>query len=196
MSDLYERLEELQDMTRILAADVTRLGQRLGERSIQAATTEEQDGVRRAYVRAVFALVEAVIQQHKRLLLDLLSRGLVAMQPSVVGALSEQAYVVDDNGTVTTRDQYLQLRRKLRAVYRSAGEALGTPLGVRYDDAGWRAFSEAVRIRDRITHPQTYEDCHISGDDLDTVDLGHKWFRGVNDEFVRIAGLHRKHHHW
>jgi hypothetical protein len=74
--------------------------------------------------------------------------------------------------------------------------AFGTPLSVRYDEAGWRAFSEAVKMRDRITHPLTFNDCHVSGDDLDTVDSGHKWFKNLNKEFVRLARLHRKTHAW
>lgn len=196
MSDLYGRLEELVGMTRVLGADVDRLRRRLGKRSIQAATTAAQEGARRAYVRGVFALIEAVVEQHKRLLLELASHGFVRLQPEVTQALLERGYVVDDNGRVSARDQYLQMRRKLRAVYRAAGEAFGTPLAVRYDDAGWRAFTEAVKMRDRITHPLTYDDCDISGDDLDTLDGGHKWFRKVNTEFVRLARLHRKHHQW
>ena len=196
MSDLYDRLEEIQDMSRVLTGDVERLRAQLGSRSIQDAITDEQSGARRAYVRAVFALVEAIVEQHKRLLLDLGARHVVTLDASAQAVLSEETYVVADNGAVSSREQYLQLRRKIRLVYRLAAEALAQPLTVRYDDQGWQQFGEAIEIRDRITHPKSYADCQICGEDLDTVDRGHDWFRGLNNEFVRAAREHREHHQW
>ena len=64
MSDLYTRLEEIQGMNRVLSDDAHRLSTQLGDRSIQP---DEQAGLRRAYVRALFALIEAIVEQHKRL---------------------------------------------------------------------------------------------------------------------------------
>lgn len=183
-------------MTRVLAADVERLRAQLGSRSIQDDITNGEGGARRAYARAVFALIEAVVEQHKRLLIDLGTRQVVALDAPAQAALAEHTYMVADNGTVSARNQYLQLRRKLRLVYRLAAETLGQPFAVRYDDHGWQQFGEAVEIRDRITHPKTYADCEISGDDLDTVDRGHEWFRTLNNEFVRVAREHRQVHQW
>lgn len=196
MVDLYDRLEEIQGMTRVLAADVKRLATGVGDRSIQAEITEEHAGARRAYIRAVFSLVEAIVEQHKRLLLDLAANGFVTLNSPVREALSEQIYVIDDSGSVSTREQYVQLRRKLRAVYRAAAEAFGTALVVRYDDQGWQAFGTALKVRDRITHPKSYADCDISGDDLVTVDAAEAWFREVNSEFVRVAREHRSTRRW
>ena len=191
MADLYDRLDEIQGMTRVLTAHAKRLATGVGDRSVQAEITEEHAGTRRVYVRAVFSFVEAIVEQHKRLLLDLASNGYVTLNPAVREALAEQVYVIDDNGSVSTREQYVQLRRKLRAVYRAAGEAFGTALVGHYDGQGWQAFDTALKVRDRITHPKSYADCDISGDDLVTVDAAEAWFRKVNSEFVRVAREHR-----
>jgi len=196
MSDLYDRLEEIQGMTRVLIGDVVQLRGQLGGRSIQDAPREEEYGARRAYVRAVFALVEATVEQHKRLLLDLFARHSVVFDSSTHTVLLEQIYFADDNGNVSVREQYLQLRRKVRLVYRVAGETLGHALVVRFDNQGWQDFGAAIKIRDRITHPKSFEDCHIEGDDLDTVDAGHDWFRQLSNEFVRVAREHRAQHQW
>jgi hypothetical protein len=195
MSDLYDRLEEIQRMVRVLTRDADTLRGPLGGRSIQDDVTDQQAGARRAYVRAVFALVEAVVEQHKRLLLDLAARQVIVLDPQTRAALAEQTYTVADNGIISGRDQYLQLRRKLRLVYRVASEVLGR-MAVPYDDHGWQRFGEAIAIRDRITHPKTYADCDIAGDDLDTVDGGHNWFRAVNNEFIRVAREHRQGRGW
>src|SRR5579864_8322422 len=125
MADLYNRLEEIQGMTRILSRDVELLQLHLGERVISAGVTNLEEANRRFYVRAVFALIEAVVEQHKRLLLDLAERGAIMLAPGVREVLSERIYVIKDNGDIADRGQYLQLQRKLRALYRAAGESLG-----------------------------------------------------------------------
>jgi hypothetical protein len=193
MADLYDRLDEIQGMTRVLTEDVDRLRPLTGE---DVTISNDEEANRRFYVRAVFALVEAVLEQHKRLLLDLAERGTIALPAGVRQALSEQAPFVKDNGTVAYREQYLQLERKLRAVYHAAGEAFRQPLAVSFGDTGWQSFRTALNVRDRITHPKTYEDCHVDGDSLDTVNQGHEWFRAVNNEFVRVAREHRQVHNW
>jgi hypothetical protein len=80
----------------------------LGERSIQVSLTEIEEASRRFYVRAIFSLIEAVVEQHKRLLMDLAERGSITLGPGVREALSERVYVVKENGTVGEREQYLQ----------------------------------------------------------------------------------------
>jgi hypothetical protein len=71
MSSLCDRLEEIQGLIKLFAGDVEQLASRLGPRA-PVEMDGEIAGVRRAYARAVFALVEALAEQHKRLLLDLL----------------------------------------------------------------------------------------------------------------------------
>lgn len=196
MSDLYDRIEELQGMARVLTADVARLRQRLGSPDIQADVSEDEETARRHCVRSVFTLIEALVEQHKRLLLDLAKSSVITLQSGVVETLSERVYAAKDNGTVTEREQYLPLLRKLRAVYRAAGEGFGDPLVVEFGDTGWPAFQNAITIRDRLTHPKTFHDCQVSGEDLNTVDAAEVWYRALNNEYVRVARAHRAAHNW
>ncbi len=196
MSSLYNRIEEIQEMVKILTSDVEYLRPRLGERSIQVALSDSEESNRRFYIRAIFSLIEAVVEQHKRLLLDLADQNMISLGPGVIEALSERAHVIKRNGTVGDRKQYLQLKRKLRAVYHVAGTAFGQTLSVNFGDQGWQSFGEALDIRDRLTHPKTFEDCHVDEDALETVDQGHEWFRNLNNEFVRVASAHREDHNW
>src|SRR5262245_58032716 len=110
MSDLYDRLEEIQGMARTLIGDLKQLSQLLGDRSIQADVTDEQSANRRFYVRAVFALIEALVEQHKKLLLDLADRKVITLDHGVSMAFSEKIYVVRDNGAVSEREQYIQMQ--------------------------------------------------------------------------------------
>jgi hypothetical protein len=161
MGDLYNRIEEIQGMVRILTSDVDYLRSSLGERSIQVDLSEIEEANRRFYVRAIFSLIEEVVEQHKRLLLDLAEQNIITLSPGVNEALSERAYVVNQNGTVREREQYLQLERKLRAVYRAAGEAFHQSLDTDFGGQGWQTFRKALDIRDRLTHPKTFDNCHV-----------------------------------
>src|SRR5689334_7628535 len=140
MADLYDRIEEIQGMTRTLIGDLERLRPLLGDSTRPTEINGQEEANRRFYVRAIFALVEAVVEQHKRLLLDLAGRGTITLGVGVREALSEQTYAVKDNGAVVERGQYLQLQRKLRAVYRAAEEAFGQKIQVNFGDEGWAAF--------------------------------------------------------
>jgi hypothetical protein len=97
-------------MVRVLTGDVERLRPLLGARTIQAPVSDEEEANRRFYVR---------------LILDLAHRKTVTLSEGVLASLSENTCTVTDSGTVVERGQYLQLQRKLRLLYRSAGEALG-----------------------------------------------------------------------
>jgi len=196
MSDLYTNLTDLHDMARTLIDDVEVLRPHLGSTAIEIEKTPEEKANRRFFVRAVFALVEAVVEQHKRLLLELQRTGRVSMEQCDVAVLSEKIYYAKDNGAVQQRDQYLSLKSKLRAVYRIAGEAFGRPLSVDFGGTGWPSFGKSIAIRDRITHPKTMDECRVSSENLETVEEGHSWFRGLQNEYVRVAREHRSESGW
>ena len=196
MADLYDRLEEIQGMTRILGEDVTYLRPLLGELNIQVAPSTADESNRRSYVRAIFALIEAVVEQHKRLLLDLAERGSVSIAPAERLALSERTYVVKDNGAVVEKDQFLSFARKIKLVYRTAAVAFNQTLRVQVGGHHWDAFLKATQIRDRITHPKTFHECHPDEDDIAEVETSHDWFRTLSNEFVRVAREHRQAHQW
>jgi hypothetical protein len=188
MTDIYDRLDEIEGITRVLVGDVDRLRRLVGG---QVAISDEQESNRRLYVRAVFALVEALVEQHKQLLLDLVKQGSIALAAGIREALSENAPYVKDNGTVQYRMQFLQIERKLRAVYCAAGAAFKQPLVVDYTGSGWQSFQAALGVRNRLTHPKTFRDCYVDEDALSSVDRGHDWFRALSNEFTRVAQEYR-----
>jgi hypothetical protein len=189
-------MEEIQGMVRILTSDVEYLKQRLRDSFDQLDVAQSEMANRRFYVRSVFSLIEAVVEQHKRLILDLMDRNKITLGKGIREVLSETIYVVKDNGTIGQREQYLQLERKLRAVYRAADEAFGQHIAITFGDEGWKYFRKALDVRDRLTHPKTFDDCDVDEIAIETVDLGHTWFRELNNEFVRVARIHRENHGW
>src|SRR5580658_3813945 len=114
--DLYGRLEELQGMTRLLIDDVGRLQGELGAGMPDPSDAQQTN--RRFYIRAVFALVEAFVEQHRRLLVELAQHGVIPLPEKKLLRLREMKAVTLPDGSVEEQGQYLQLFDKIKVVYR------------------------------------------------------------------------------
>ena len=187
--DLYDRLEELQGMTHLLIDDVAFLKPKCGE--LNPNVTDEEKATRRFYIRAVFALVEAFVEQHRRLLLELCESNKIELKEKTRKRLQEIKEVFRDDGTVEEQVQYLQIFDKIKEVYKAAGVGFGQRLSVTFGDRGWTTFKAAMEIRNRITHPKNVNDCWIFEDALKTVNDANDWFKKLQNEFVRVAREHR-----
>ena len=192
--DLYDRLVELQGMTHLLIDDVTLLRSKVGELSPNA--TNEEKANRRFYTRAVFALVEAFVEQHQRLLLDLCESNKIDLGEKTRKRLQEIKEVFREDGTVEEHVQYLQIFHKIKEVYKAAGVGFGQPLNVTFGDSGWTTFRAAMEIRNRVTHPKNVQDCWIFEGALKTAIEANEWFRGLQNEFIRVAREHQAAHRW
>jgi hypothetical protein len=183
--DLYARLEELQGMTRLLIDDVDRLQGELGAGNPDPS--EPQQTNRRCYIRAVFALVEAFVEQHRRLLVELAAHQMITLLPQKLQRLREIRAVTLPDGTVGEQEQYLQLFDKIKMVYKAASVGFGQSLKVTFGDKGWVTFKDAMEIRHRVTHPKRVEDCWIFETNIQTAMAAHGWFKKLQNEFVRVA---------
>jgi hypothetical protein len=112
MRNFQPALTELQGMTRLLIDDVTLLKPITGE--LNPDVTPEQQANRRFYVRAVFALVEAFVEQHRRLLLDLCEIRRITLPEKKYQKLREIRAVSLEDGTVEEQPQYLQIFDKIK----------------------------------------------------------------------------------
>jgi hypothetical protein len=130
--DLYDRLVELQGMTHLLIDDVALLRPKVGE--LDPNVTAEEKANRRFYVRAVFALVEAFVEQHRRLLLELCESSEIELKEKTRKRLREIKEVFSEDGTVEEHEQYLQIFAKIKEVYKAAGIGFGQPLKVTFGD--------------------------------------------------------------
>jgi hypothetical protein len=192
--DLYERLVELQGMTRLLIDDVELLKPKIGE--LKPDISDEEKANRRFYVRAVFALVEAFVEQHRRLLLELCAANRIQLNEKSQRQLRQVKEVFMEDGTTVEHEQYLKIFDKIKAVYKAAVEGFGEPLKVTFGDSGWITFKDAMQVRNGITHPKRAEDCWIHDGALASVNEANAWFKLLQNEFVRVARKHRAANGW
>jgi hypothetical protein len=158
--------------------------------------TDEEKANRRFYIRAVFALVDAFVEQHRRLLLELCESNKVELKEKTRKKLQEIKEVFREDGTVEEQVQHLQIFDKIKEVYKDAGAAFGQPLNVTCGDTGWTTFKAAMKIRHRVTHPKIVRDCWIFELELKTVNDAYEWFKTLQNEFVRVARENRTANGW
>ena len=177
MNDHLSRLDQIEGVVRALGSDVRRLWETCIRLRVPVEFDSEAAGVRRQYVRAVFALIEAVVEQNRRLLLDLLASGVISL----------------DSGTAQGLHpcQGRPLQEKISAVYKAAEAAFGQSI-----DVARAPLKDAKGIRNRLTHPKSFDECQVCVLDLDKVEEVEKWFRELNNKFIRVAQDHQRARRW
>jgi hypothetical protein len=131
----------------------------VGER--EPDPSSEQNAHRLFYIRAVFVLVEAFAEQHRRLLIELADTGVIAIPEKKLMALREIREVLSDDGTVEEQQKYLHIYDKIKTVYKAAGDGFGQELNVTFGDHSWTTFKAAMELRNQVTHPKRVDDCWI-----------------------------------
>lgn len=178
MIDLSDRLDELNSITHTFKGDVAFFRERC-DLSQPVETSSDASAIHRAYVRAVFALIEALLHQHKSLLLDLADNKIVLLDEKTLDRLRESK-------------RFMGLKEKVKAVCKAASHAFGQKLQVDFSTSGWRMFVKAIDPRDQITHPKSFCECSIQIWDIEAVEQAEGWFQAMHNEFVRLAREHQK----
>lgn len=189
--DLYSDLDELRGMTHLLIDDVNMLRSKIAERNPDPS--DDEKAYRRFYVRAVFALVEAFVEQHRRLLIHLCDAGKIQLTDNELDELRGIKQIFDGGGAVV-REQptYMGTFDKIKRVYNAAADGFDSSLTIAFADHHWREFRDAMEVRNRITHPKNIQDCCILEALLQKVIAAHEWFKALQNDFVRIAREHRE----
>jgi hypothetical protein len=152
------------------------------------AARESTQFNRRAYVRALFASIEAHLSAIKQGLLRASpeSPNLTTAERAVLG---ERTFHLDDDGFpdggAPLRSDF---KRRLLFLVRLRARQLGIELveaEFGRKSEGWADFSAAVKVRHRLTHPDSTASAEVSDHDLDVVERGHAWFDRCNRTYLR-----------
>jgi hypothetical protein len=127
---------------------------------------------RRTVVRTMFASLEAITFGLKQSILKMAPQSL---SPADVALLQEETYTLDNKGEVQAQPKFLQVEFNFRYAVKKFAEVFALNIELDYGGKEWRALREAVKTRNRITHPKSAQDCHVSEDDLDNLELGYNW---------------------
>jgi len=164
------RLSSTDAMMRLLMDDVVRQQAQISEEGLDSSSA------RRAYVRALFALVEATIWALKRRVLNRAERQHSLLSHTERGLLREEAADVTESGAIRAQAKFLPLLPNVRFTFAIYARVFRCPKSPTYTTAGWQAFRQAQALRNRLAHPKIFGDLMVSDADVKAVDKAQEWF--------------------
>jgi hypothetical protein len=149
---------------------------------------EKQDNqfMRRAYVRSVFAAIEGNTFNMKQTALLVGRRAGADFSEEDIALLKEESYDLNDKGEAYSQTKFIQLPKNVRFAFKTYAHAFQVNFELKVDDKGWMNFKEALDLRHRLTHPKSVTDINVTDADLTKVKVAEEWYaRNVYDLFVK-----------
>ena len=145
-----------------------------------------QQSMRRAYVRAVFARIEASVFALKQLTLDRAATDELNLGERLL--LEETSYRLNKQGEIKVSPVYSSLRDSLRFTLPLLCRVL--QIDYKFDfSGGWNALPSSVNVRNRITHPKESVELNVSDREIESVNAVLKWF---DTQWCEIGRLHKE----
>ena len=129
---------------------------------------------KRTFIRTAFATIEGIVACIKHEILQNAST-LHHLSPSELAILREEVYSIDNKGKVFIQPRFIPIDVNVRFTLDALITTNQVAIQVNYSAEGWRAFKSAVRVRNRITHPNVRADFEVSGREVDEALAALKW---------------------
>jgi hypothetical protein len=146
------------------------------ERAERDSVFNDDSYSRRNYIRVLFACINLGIYLLKRTVLVAASSKSDPLTFAELVLLREQTFSLEKNGEVRMRNKFLGLAENLRFTTRCVEKGFGISLTFDSGGKGWDAFKRAIKIRDRITHPKTYQDLDVTDEEIELAKRVGTWF--------------------
>jgi hypothetical protein len=182
-------LSRLLDVLEPFSADTVIIGQNIDALEASDVTEESKQFWRRALVRLVFSELESLSFQLKQAAFAFRAVPWARFTTGELALLSEQAYSLNKNGTVKVIDAHLPMLPNFRFAVTCFCRVLAPRFTLDVGGQGWEDLTNAVEIRDRITHPKSKEQLFISKSEADMALRGGIWFRESMQRMMRSIDL-------
>lgn len=132
---------------------------------------------RRAYVRTLFALIEGMVYQMKKVALCAYESDQVEFTDAEISILKEETYELTKKGAAKSVQRYPKTLENIRFSFYAYAKVFKSNFILDVDNNGWQSLNEVMKIRNRITHPKNIKDISISDKDIKVIDQAAKWFQ-------------------
>jgi hypothetical protein len=143
---LDDDLRRLVEAIQVLAGDV--------QFASRLSCLNDSQFARRAYVRAAFALVEGSLNLMADVILAAAIRNELELTSAETAVLRQEQVITGRDRRTTVRVAFVPIRVRLSSVFTLFSRLYGTSFVVDKSTSGWRTFTTAIEIRNRITHPK------------------------------------------
>ena len=141
--------------------------------SMDRQERSDTQATRRDLIRTMFAAIEGYVWEYREHVRSVISD--IGTIPTLTElALSEMSYAVTENGKVVPQTRFITLTSMIKLISRLAQEQC-PELQVDFTQTGWSDLQQAIKIRNRITHPKSRSDLKISLQDIAISQAGFFW---------------------
>jgi hypothetical protein len=139
---------------------------------------EKTQFARRNWVRAYFAWIEATCFLFRRSILAKRFEKRVIRPTDIpeFTALSEVRYTVTGKGEAIVEPANTRTLDYIVFSLMSLSKTFGLKLSIDRGGKNWESVRRALQVRDRLTHPKSLHDVHVSDDDIAAVEDFSGWF--------------------
>jgi hypothetical protein len=155
-----------------LAADV--------EKAHALLKNDDSQFYRRGYVRALFAYLEGFtywIRQNAITIDKIILKKGESIDWDRHTLLGEEIPSIADNGKIQKRKQKASFKGRFAFSVRAYAEIVGCTEDI--FGPGWERLLEAVKLRDRLTHPTQSADIIVSDENIRACIDGYHWFASL-----------------
>lgn len=135
---------------------------------------DDTQATRRDMIRTAFAAIEGLVWIFREHVIDT-AENTYGLEDDEKLILQERQLTVSEQGRITEHLRFLPLTTTIRFIARIAGRLNGVD-HFDFGGSGWEGFRKAIGIRNRITHPKSSDDLHVSESDVDQVMNALYWF--------------------
>jgi aldehyde:ferredoxin oxidoreductase len=138
----------------------------------------------RTSVRCLFAVVEAILFQFRKMAEHVSQVTGVTFEPEEVAILTEQR--INAQGQIVPK--FLRFPDAVKESFRLFGKAAQKPVNVDYGAKGFQDLCTAYEVRSRLAHPKGPFDVQIADTDIRTADSGISWFNQAHRQVLIQCG--------
>jgi hypothetical protein len=140
---------------------------------------------RRDLIRASFAAIEGLVWFYRKHV-ENVAKDIDQISPMTEMAFSELTYRVTESGVVEPQTRFMTMTSMIRLTTNVA-QKLSPELKVDFGVKGWTDLLKFVAIRNRITHPKTLTDLHISADELEVSQSAFFWLLKLVGDVMELT---------
>ncbi|MGM7284521.1 hypothetical protein ABRY74_22000 [Pseudomonas guariconensis] len=152
----------------------------------EAMARDDNQFTRRAYIRSIFAMIEGTTWVLKQTLLKAIEMKGKKFRPGEYELLSDRSYELKENGDIKEQTKFLKLPDNIRFTYKALGKYTKTEFDLGVGTIAWDNFLEALKIRNRITHPKNTSEFSVSDSEIAICQQVTSWFNLLTLQSVKV----------
>jgi hypothetical protein len=159
---------DLLDIVKVAGADISL--------SLKMVKKNQKQFWRRTFIRSLFAGIEGINHRINNVSILLANIKKIKLSHAEIAMLKEEIYALNEKGEAISTKSKLRTKDNLCFTLKTFAHVSNTTFKIEKNSKEWSSFNEALKIRDRLTHPKSTNDLIISDVELEAVEKTFMWY--------------------